>query len=746
MQDQLAAWLLTPIGKMAANYAGSGAHIFPLHGIISGKCTCGKYPCGKDNKNSGKHPFTAHGLKDASADIGVVAKMFMYRSDLNIAIRTGEISDFFVLDVDENKGGKESLVELEREYGDLPPTLTNITGNGYHLIFNYPKDQTITNSVSKMLGEGLDIRGEGGYIVAPPSNHISGHVYEFDASAPLMPAGAPQWLLDKLKPKKAATVPLPYEPIVSSQREWDIPDVEKMLSFLNPSCGYDEWLSIGMALHRGGYPLSLWDGWSQKSDKYVNGDCVKRWVGFNPNGEVTMGTLIDMAKLQGWKKEISEREPKDISNVLPMLENIKAITQPKHSRYAIGFDPLKIPGLIGDTVRWIDEYAIHNQPVLALLNTIAFAGAVFGRKYSSPYNTRTNIYIVGTGTTGSGKDFSRKCITQLSMAAGLGDVVGANSIISASGLLQSLMARSSQIMMLDEFGLLLQGITNGQAPHYLRAIIKTLLGLYSDSNSVYNHGNYADAKMEPIIITSPNLCLYGTTTEEAYAASLRKSAIESGELNRFIVLPGSKVNSYPRRDIPSFGINDSLVKKWEEFSPKNSGNVAQIVNGHNFLPKTTTVEWGDCEDLQYIINCKQTDRINENTPTRHLWGRLFENTIKIAMIFAIARDREKPVMEKSDFDYAQSMVECSIHYLSDMANNSMAETPHEEIHHQIVRAIREGGIHGLSKTELLRRFRKIRKRDLDDLLTGMMEQEVITTGSSADGAVGRKKAIYLLCA
>ena len=128
-----------------------------------------------------------------------------------IGIATGPASGIFVLDIDDKEGnrGYDTLADLETAHSPLPETLTVITGSGgNHLYFAYPLNQTIRNDSSRRLGPGLDIRGEGGQVVAPGSTHPNGTTYEFDLDTEhLEPAEAPEWLLQLLKDPEPPTPP-----------------------------------------------------------------------------------------------------------------------------------------------------------------------------------------------------------------------------------------------------------------------------------------------------------------------------------------------------------------------------------------------------------------------------------------------------------------------------------------------------------------------------------------------------------
>ena len=142
------------------------------------------FPC----KPGGKQPMTAHGLLDATTDAAELRRL--WRTNANVAVRTGRESGLVVLDVD-GDDGFESLRVLEREHGRLPTTLTVKTPRGGgHFYFAHP-GREVRNSAGQ-LGVGLDVRGDGGYVLVPPSRLVDGRAYEVDEQAP--PAPLPEWL------------------------------------------------------------------------------------------------------------------------------------------------------------------------------------------------------------------------------------------------------------------------------------------------------------------------------------------------------------------------------------------------------------------------------------------------------------------------------------------------------------------------------------------------------------------------
>jgi hypothetical protein len=145
------------------------------------------FPC----QPRGKSPACDAGLHAATKDLTRIDRWWTTIPDLNVAIATGAVSNnVFVLDVD-GEGGEASLRSLEQQHGILPPTVECITGKGRHCYFRSTRE--VRNSASQ-IGPGLDIRGDGGYVIAPPSIHPTGRPYAWSVDGIDAVAIAPDWL------------------------------------------------------------------------------------------------------------------------------------------------------------------------------------------------------------------------------------------------------------------------------------------------------------------------------------------------------------------------------------------------------------------------------------------------------------------------------------------------------------------------------------------------------------------------
>lgn len=130
-------------------------------------------------KVRGKDPLTAHGYLDATADPEQISAWWARWPLANIGLATGAASGVFVLDLDRKYGGLVALGLLEDELGPLPPTPRVRSGDGglHHYLAYQPGIGRY-----KTGWPGVEVLGDGGYVILPPSVHPNGARYEWEAT------------------------------------------------------------------------------------------------------------------------------------------------------------------------------------------------------------------------------------------------------------------------------------------------------------------------------------------------------------------------------------------------------------------------------------------------------------------------------------------------------------------------------------------------------------------------------------
>jgi hypothetical protein len=181
-------------------YAGRGLAVLPIHCPDGGGCSCSKEGCDR----AAKHPRTARGSTDATADAATIRGWWARWPGANVAIATGAGRGVFMVGPD-GSGGLEDLATLEAEHGPLPATWRARSGGkdpGKHFYFRWPAGRVVRNRRNHR-GLKIDVRGEGGFAVAPPSRHASGNAYAWEVAPwECSVAEAPGWLVDWCEPER----------------------------------------------------------------------------------------------------------------------------------------------------------------------------------------------------------------------------------------------------------------------------------------------------------------------------------------------------------------------------------------------------------------------------------------------------------------------------------------------------------------------------------------------------------------
>lgn len=727
-------------------YARRDWALFPVHGYDSENgCTC---DAGHNCSNPGKHPANSNGFKGATSEEFLIERLFA-NGDRNIGLATGEKSGVFVIDVD-GPEGERSLTELQHHNDALPRTLQARTGRGRHLFFAMPAGVVIP-SKANVLGHKVDIRGDGGYVILPPSAHVSGVQYEWiDRQQEI--AEAPKWLIPLVQ--KAEAPPLKADGVMP--REPDAPAgshkhklIMSMLDALDPDMPYDDWYKVGMSVKAFGGPFAAWDEWSARGDKYKASEMVSKWNSFSASGGVTDGTLAMMAEAAGWENPFVIPVELDPVQPPPLFVEDFGPEEDLVAPPPMPFDPTKLSGLIGDTVRWIVHTAMLPQPELALMATLGALAGVAGRKYATRHNTRCNMYLCGLAPSGAGKDHPRKSIKLLFDKASIREEhLGPENFTSGPGLMTSLTKKPCQVMLVDELGMVFGAMKGESAPGFKREVLTILTQAYSSSGAPhFTSGEYSDEKKGAKVVDYPALTVYGTSTESEYAAALSRSMVESGELNRWVVLPSSK--GRPKRNFDAAYVPppDDLWSRWQAIGAaepvRSSPTDVTSTNDPRAVPDPILVVYTtEAEEYLTEVWNTQDERLAEGGDSEAMWARLAENTIKIAMLFAISKAPTKPVISKEDVQYGLALVETSIRYIIYLLNTAVSDSKSEKEHKMIVDAILKSEDRGLSSTYLARRFgSRIVARRRQEIISDAIEADLIAE-VHVQGDRGRPSRLY----
>lgn len=340
----------TEILEAALSYAARGWAVLPLHNPVDGApCSCAAgVNC---DRSPGKHPRTANGLKDATTNPLVIRQWFTNWPAANIGLLTGIVSGFWALDIDPRHGGDDSLERLREIHGPIPHTVQSLTGGGgEHWFFTHPGAAvTIGNSV-EALAPGLDVRGDGGYVVAPPSLHENGRLYAWEGSSgpdevPL--AEAPRWLSELVR-GRPTRVPSPAER-----------DAAGSLIKIAEGARNRSLFSLGGYMRRRGF-----------SEASILAALLKT------NAE-SCNPPMDPAEVRVIAWSAAKYQPGDPMAAAPSVQETPRRRIEDWPAFPLDESNKALHGLAGDVVRSIDPYT-EADPVAILAHFLVFFGNVAG--------------------------------------------------------------------------------------------------------------------------------------------------------------------------------------------------------------------------------------------------------------------------------------------------------------------------------------------------------------------------------
>lgn len=335
----------TPM-QYALEYAALGWRVLPLWepvpdgqgGLI---CACDEGArCGR----GAKHPRTRDGVNEATANESQIRLWWTRSPNANVGIATGRESGLTVIDADagSNKPGIVNLTKLAARHGGLPETKRAKTGAGEHLYFAYCE---ALRTGANVLAPAVDCRNDQGYVVAPPSMHITGARYEFISRTEQL-AAVPEWML---KEERLATVP--GQP--TAKRSLSLDQLPDALNHIDPD-DRDAWLRngvvIGREYERSPESWAIYEAWASRSKKFDEdraGNLKRMKEMFQEVSQeepraggrpLSLGTLIRAAKKGGWKPPEAESLLQDADHYRLAEAVVEAITEETGERpvYARG--------------------------------------------------------------------------------------------------------------------------------------------------------------------------------------------------------------------------------------------------------------------------------------------------------------------------------------------------------------------------------------------------------------------------
>ncbi|WP_309086417.1 bifunctional DNA primase/polymerase [Chelativorans sp.] len=685
-------------------------------------------------------------------------------------------SNLLVIDADRHgeHDGVSALGELMAKVGYEPHgvPLAATPNEGTHFFYRQPPGKRHGNSAGA-LPAGVDVRGHGGYVIAPGTVMQDGRLYEVFgdiAEAPELPT----WLSELLEARRGGAEAGRNQPqslvpqgsgggAQTVENHPSTAEIEELLSYIPANCGYHDWVSVLMAIHAatGGEGLAIADAWSSKGGvKYPGSkEIEKKWRSFKRSG-ITGRTLAQIAREHGadlsaiaLKHKVPQVDPLEAAAAARrLIENHDGTLADAETGEIVNTEisvsqrtahpDIYPPGLVGDLAGWIVQTARKPQPELAIGAALAIVGTAAGRQFCGPTRSGTHLYILGLAPTGTGKDHPLQQIGRAMTAAKLGLHLGPSEFISMPAVVNFIMRKPLAVCAMDEFGGFMKRINSKRASGFEGAISKVLRTLWSSSFAPYATPEWAQKESQTVY--SPAITLFGASTPEQFYSSMEGASLEDGTLNRFLLLNGRGrvAEQDPQRDpavVPVDIVNDLQLIYYR------SGDLSSAFrNDPNSDPamagQLREIPWcpDGAHDRYKAFSAEIDDLMRKEAERGAFYARTVEMALRIATIVAIGRLDDDQV-RKSDLDFGIDLALRSAKMMADGAADYMAENENQANAQKVLRIIKARGGRVKHKDLLYALRHGVKARELRDLISmmcesGQLERCTIRSASGPDAA------------
>jgi len=754
--------------QVALDLAAAGFSVFPCH------------PGGADVKK----PMPGVYWRSASTSDRIKVEGWWKRwPDAAVGLDLAK-SGLIVIDADRHGAddGVEAVAHLMHENGfDPNPVPTVATPNqGTHFIFRQPKGMSLGNGRGS-LPAGIDVRGAGGYVIAPGSHLADGRLYELFgtlAEAPVLP----DWLVQVITGPRS--LPVERRAVTPSAR----PSDERIAAYLDKALEQEldavRYAPRGQRNHQlntssfslGQMVAAGWIGEQEVTDLLTNAAAELA----ADDGPASVAKTIRSGLRSGMRQprelpdsgyevtpvdyEASERlrasfEAKGRAQIVPPgfdpetgeelgVVITDPLTAPTHS-HALDLpdSDLHPPGLVGEVADWICNWTAEPIRIHAVGAALVIVGTLLGRKvYSRTRPTSTALYIGAIAPSGMGKQHPQDAIRLALTEVTGGAQQYSGWAVSLPKMVVDLQTNAAKVMIADEFADKLIGIRSKNASTSQMAISEGLRSLWGTNTGTYSPDvslSRGDGN-----IMRPCLSFYGASTIKDFARSLVSKDITNGLFNRFLILPRfGDIQAGPEREgvmtLPP-ALKDRLC--WlAQCLPQMQLTLAARGDGY---PQPILVPMSaEAEAINEANKAFQADQMrqSEQDDALMLWGRFAEQVKRVSMIVACGRypeDVSRAQIEAEDMAWATTLVRYSIDQFIGIVRRDMVESWVQAQHKLVLGIVRAAG--EISKSELINRVDgRIQRKPRDEIICSLVEGgnvEAIRIDPGPRG--GRPKEVY----
>lgn len=726
-----------------------------------------------------KTPWEKHSLLTrAWPDVASMRRKFGSRETLGIGMACGAVSgNLEALDF-ESVDSFEAWCGLASEYG-FGDVVARIragycvrTFRGYHLAYRIEggrADKPLKLALGPDRKALIETRGQGSYVVAPPSplwdtssSRAPGGHYAFEsggfASIATITADERHELHNLARALTHAT-----DPSVD-KGEFMLREPRGIYEDERPSDRFDQRADWNAILGPHGWKRLGTDGQGMTYWRRPGKDRgVSATTGVRQGGGEALFVFTTSTTFEAWKgrspfwaychlehgddpsaagKALAAAERAlapdvtvgvDLSGFEPLQADVAPAEAKPKATDSIPSHLYDLPGPMGGLFRHIVDTAPRPQPELALGAVIAAQATIAGRKVARR-GLRTNLYVMGVASSGSGKDHPSEVVKDLFASIGAAHLIGAERIGSDAAILETLADKPVSLFCLDEIGDLLERIGSPRAPEHLKAQVSVLLSLYTAKRTATKI--YADTSREREILL-PNLSILGISAPEKFYGALSSADVGSGLLGRFLVFTSP---TFPRhrdpeiREIPEDVIDH--FRRWHEWQHPDVPS-ADRRPLYTHLPQPPQLlevpETTEGASILREFRERIEDRIADSKADeefRPILARCSALAVKLALVWASGRSVDRVEIDAPAARWGTELASFATDAFIRELQRRLGSNERERMILEVQQWIEAQGV--VPTAKFTRKFKKLDRRVREDIVRDLVDSGLVTIRESGN--------------
>jgi len=657
--------------------------------------------------------------KQSSIDEAVIRRWWSRWPDAAIGMDLAKCG-LVVIDADRHeldKDGVEAFGAIMSDHGFDPDSapLVATPSRGNHHFFRQPPGKEFGNADSALYRErklrdmGINVRGAGGYVVAPGTVLKDGSFYELWGSLEDIPV-LPAWLaaiLEKEPDEKQAERMLVQRSEITDSRVKAYVDaaIEAETTRVR-SAGKG---GRNNTLNEAAFSLGQLVGAGHVGEAEIFALLMNAAKDCGLGQAESRKTILSGLKA-GAKdpRQIADIDrPDDGANAEAaqrLIEHHDGTVTDADTGEVIddgtglqeGGDWSHPGGLIEDIADWIVETSPLPNRKLALAAAISFVSLVCSRHRETPgFSGGLQLFTICTGQTGIGKDWPMKAIDRLAVEAGLKELVRSGKITTSLALEKEVEKVAAQLIVADEVGRRIFGKAGSKrAGTYETAMIDTLLELWSSSPVTFFRTT-SRVTGEAAVIEGPAVSIFGVSTHRDFYSSLGRSAIDNGMINRLLIIEADRRSALRSIDgsaarTPPMHIIEAIDALKPAFGSLNGGVLAyRVPEG----VKTRPVPWAQeaAKEAWSAFRDEMLALADQNEETAPFVSRAAEMALRLACVHALSRLGPDGVIMMASVEWAINVVRESVRNAVQGANEYIVASDFQEHVRRVEKIIRSKG-------------------------------------------------------